>query len=82
MSYLHRFSVFVWINRNYLITLLEDAYVFEKGEKNLHFQRYPDMCVRGLKVRACCETVTGAIRREGRFGSKQEDIHKLFMASR
>ena len=33
MSYLHLFSVFVWINRNYLITLREDAYVFEKGEK-------------------------------------------------
>ena len=33
MSYLHRFSVFVWSNRNYLITLLENAYVFEKGGK-------------------------------------------------
>ena len=37
VSYLHRFSIFVWINRNYLITLLQDAYVFENGEKKSPF---------------------------------------------
>ena len=48
LSYLYRFSVFVWTSENDSSKLCVDAYFFENGEKNLRFQKYPGACGQGL----------------------------------
>ena len=44
-------SVFVWTGKNDSNTLRVEGYFFYNGQKNLLFQKYPDTCGRGLKVR-------------------------------
>ena len=47
-----RFSVFVWTGENDSNTLRVDAYFFENGgKKTLRFQKYPDTCGQGLRVK-------------------------------
>ena len=44
-------SVFVWTGKNEFEYATCGGFFFDNGQKNLLFQKYPDTCGRGLKVR-------------------------------
>ena len=49
LSYFHHFGIFVWMGENNNLNMLNvDVYFFKNEGKNLHFQKYWDVCGQGL----------------------------------
>ena len=47
-GHFHHFGIFVWMGENNNNMLHVDVYFFKNEEKNLHFQKYQDVCGQGL----------------------------------